>query len=216
MKNKQFFLTIILFMLLFTNQCVFASFADYTDEDAEKETQNMIQEHKDNFDNTKSDNSFLKDLTIRGGKLSPIFDKQVVEYNLKIDNNVNEIEITANAEDNKAKVNGTGKINITNVTEHKIEVIAASGTTRTYFIKIAREEDNDVLAKNESENKINEDTIDEDNIVINSNAIKEENSELNTQNNNNYFKKYSIIAIIVAVFIIYILMIKRNSKKSKH
>ena len=68
MKNKKLFITIylMLFILCFTNNYVYASMADYTDEDAEKDTQRMIQEHKENFDSTKSDNNYLKELTING------------------------------------------------------------------------------------------------------------------------------------------------------
>lgn len=214
MKFLKSFLVNILFILVIANNSVYASMADFTDEDAEKETQKMIQEYKENFDNNKSDNNFLKDLTVTGGVLSPNFDRQIIEYSLKLDNNISEIQITANVEDSEAKIEGTGKIDISNISEHKISVIAPSGTTRTYVIKIAKE--NDIKKENidENKNESNENEIKE-NITIGSNISKEELNDKFQKNNNlkyYYLLAFILILLLACVFII----IKKNNKHTKH
>ena len=121
------------------NNIVYGSFADYTDEDAERDAQKMIEEHNHNFDSKKSENNYLSKLSVTGGILSPNFDRQTLDYSLKIENNINEIDIVAVADDKQAKVNGSGKIDISNTSECKVEVIADSGTVRTYNIKIIKD-----------------------------------------------------------------------------
>ena len=58
--KKSIISLIILVLIIFTNNNTYASMADYTDEDAKNETQRMIQEHKENFDSTKSDNNYFR------------------------------------------------------------------------------------------------------------------------------------------------------------
>ena len=215
MKFLKVCLINILFILVITNNLVYASMADFTDEDAEKETQKMIQEHKDNFDSNKSNNNYLKDLSVTEGTLSPNFDRQVIEYALKVDNNKSEIYITANAEDSEAKVNGTGKIDINNISEHKIEVIASSGTTRTYFIKIVKENEENIVDKNEQKDELSDKEL-EENIIMSSNAIKEEKLDYDTQKNGEV-KKYLIIVLILLILLALVLtIIKKNKKNTKH
>lgn len=215
MKFLKVCLINILFILVITNNLVYASMADFTDEDAEKETQKMIQEHKDNFDSNKSNNNYLKDLSVTEGTLSPNFDRQVIEYALKVDNNKSEIYITANAEDSEAKVNGTGKIDINNISEHRIEVIASSGTTRTYFIKIVKENEDNTVNKSEKKDELYDKEL-EENIIMSSNAIKEDESDYAIQKNGE-LKKYLIIALILLILLAFVLiMIKKNNKYTKH
>lgn len=215
MKNKKIILIIIFFILIFTNNCTFASFADYTDEDAERDTQMLIEEHKKEFDSSKSDNNYLKDLTVVGGKISPNFDRQTIEYSVEVNNNINEIEITATTEDNKATIKGTGKVNIKDVSECKIEVQAESGTTRTYFVKIKKQnEDSNKDNNNNNNNEINttKNELPENKIEIvnENNNIIEEREKANIKHNN----KYIIIGIgIVALLIIVLLLINQKSKK---
>lgn len=215
MKFLKVCLINILFILVITNNIVYASMADFSDEDAEKETQKMIQEHKENFDSNKSNNNYLKDLSVTEGTLSPNFDRQVIEYSLKVDNNKGEIYITANAEDSEAKVNGTGKIDINNISEHKIEVIASSGTTRTYFIKIVKENEENIVDKNKRKDELSDKEL-EENIIMSSNAIKEEKLDYDTQKNGEV-KKYLIIVLILLILLALVLtIIKKNKKNTKH
>ena len=221
MNNKKFFMTIFLMLLilLFTNKCAYASMADYTDEDAEKDTQQMIQEYKEHFDSNKSDNNYLKDLIITDGVISPNFDRQILEYTINVGTNIKEIEIKANPEDTKATVKGTGKVDISNTSECKIEVVAESGTTRTYHIKIIKQNDNQ-----KEENIIQEDNNDnsillENNInniaIVDNNEIV--NNEISNNEQNNIIKKHIPIALgITIVVCILIFIIKLSNKKSKH
>lgn len=220
MNIKKFFITFyMLFILFFTNNCVYASMADYTDEDAEKDTQQMIQEHKEHFDSNKSDNCFLKELSVIGGSLSPNFDRQILEYSINIGTNIKEIEIKAIPEDNKATVNGAGKVDISNASECKIEVVAESGTFRTYFIKIVKQNDNqkkeNIIQEDNNdnigllENDTNNVTIDNNNEIL--------NNELSNNEQNNSIKKHIPIAIGIAVALcILFFIIRLNNKKSKH
>ncbi len=215
MKNKKLFITIIFifFVLCFTNSSVYASMADYTDEDAEKDTKKMIQEHQENFDSSKSDNNYLKELTVKGGTISPNFERQVIEYSVKIDNNINEIDITAKPEDTRAKIKGTGKIDITNLSKCKIEVVSESGTTRTYFINIVKQ--NTQNEKEATEEEIKNNVIEDENIIITTNDIKEENV-VQYKKENKKTKKYLIGLIIVILILSFIVIIFKKSKKSKH
>ncbi len=98
-------------------------------------------ETSNNGDSTvKSSNNYLKSLTVSVGTLKPEFYRETYEYN--IDNIIeNEIEVLAEAEDDKAVVNGTGTIalnegkNIIN-----IEVIAENSQVRTYTINVNKKE----------------------------------------------------------------------------
>lgn len=221
MKNKKLFITIylMLFIICFTNNCVYASMADYTDEDAEKDTQRMIQEHKENFDSTKSDNNYLKELTINGEQLIPNFERQVIEYSVKIDNSINEIDIIANPEDARAKIKGNGKIDITNLSECKIEVISESGTTRTYFINIIKQNkqnEKETIEENEQKEEIKNKVI-EDEIAINEYNTEKKLEEIKKDKmKKQYTMKYIIILIIGCTVIIiggYIFL--RNRKRNK-
>ncbi len=83
---------------------------------------------------TKSSNNYLKNLQVNIGTLSPDFYRETYEYT--VDNIIEEqIEITAEAEDEKAIINGTGSIAL-NGGENRIniEVIAENEQARTYTI----------------------------------------------------------------------------------
>lgn len=94
-----------------------------------------------NGENTvKSSNNYLKSLNVSLGTLKPEFFRETYEYN--IDNIIeNEIEVLAEAEDEKAVVNGTGTIALNegkNVIN--IEVVAENNQTRTYTINVNKKE----------------------------------------------------------------------------
>ena len=87
----------------------------------------------------KSSNNYLSELTIDIENFN--FDKNTTEYTLVVDNNTQIITIDAKAEDEKAKVTGTGQKAL-KVGENKytITVIAEDETKREYNIVITREE----------------------------------------------------------------------------
>lgn len=82
----------------------------------------------------KSTNNFLKALSVKDCTLSPTFDKNVLRYacsDLTIDNT----EILAEAEDSKAKVTGTGNVNLRNGDNNfEVVVTAEDGSTKTYKV----------------------------------------------------------------------------------
>ena len=91
---------------------------------------------------TKSSNNSLKELSIGTGKLTPEFSRDTYEYSVEFDDTVNlydlsEIEVSATAEDEKASVSGTGKIQLTEGENNiSINVTAENGAVRTYTIKV--------------------------------------------------------------------------------
>lgn len=83
----------------------------------------------------KSTNKNLSKLEVKPEGLTPEFKKDVTDYTIKIANNIEKLEIKAEAEDSKAKVQITGNDKLVegdNVI--KIAVTAEDGTIRTYII----------------------------------------------------------------------------------
>ncbi len=204
---------VIIFIVIFMNNIVYGSFADYTDEDAERDAQKMIEEHNHNFDSKKSENNYLSKLSVTGGILSPNFDRQTLDYSLKIENNINEIDIVAVADDKQAKVNGSGKIDISNTSECKVEVIADSGTVRTYNIKIIKdgEANQNISIEDANESEDNEAEFIEKTVGkmqhIESNNDKTENKHL---------LKIILITVFIILCIVITIIFNRSNKKSKH
>lgn len=95
--------------------------------------------------NNYSTNNNLKSLSIEGQKLTPEFSKDKTEYTINLDSNIEKIKINAEAEDNKAKIEGIGEINLTEG-ENKIEIKVTSekGTTKTYIIKAIVKDENPI------------------------------------------------------------------------
>ncbi len=88
----------------------------------------------------KSSNKNLSKLEVKPEGLTPEFKKDVTDYTIKIANNIEKLEIKAEAEHNKAKVQITGNDKLVegdNVI--KIAVTAEDGTVRTYVITATKE-----------------------------------------------------------------------------
>lgn len=88
----------------------------------------------------KSTNKNLSKLEVKPEGLTPEFKKDVTDYTIKIANNIEKLEIKAEAEDSKAKVQITGNDKLVegdNVI--KIAVTAEDGTIRTYIITATKE-----------------------------------------------------------------------------
>ena len=87
----------------------------------------------------KSTDSTLSALTIKEGAISPEFKKDVKEYALTIPYETTEVNVTATANDSKAKVNIEGNKDLKegeNIV--KVLVTAEDGTSTTYTIKVTR------------------------------------------------------------------------------
>ncbi len=94
-----------------------------------------------------SDNN-LSSLTVSSGELSPKFDPNVTEYNLKLKADTEVLKMEASPSDEKAKIEGTGEIKVkpgnNNLT---ITVTAENGTKKTYTIKAYVDETPQVYLK---------------------------------------------------------------------
>ena len=148
-RNRLILYTIVIIILtlLVNTSKVEASFADFTDEEADKQAQEQIkqQEKEHNITEVKSSDNYLINLQIDGYKLTPEFDKQTLEYTIDGDIKTNEININATPSNEKATINGAGIVKIEeNKNEYRIDVTAENGSVRNYKITIT----NNVLQRN--------------------------------------------------------------------
>lgn len=129
----------MIFLLVLSNMPnVLASFADFTDEEADKQVQEQLkeQEKEHNVTQVKSSNNYLKNLSVKGYQITPEFDKQTINYEIKEEINEDYLEINAEIDDGKASVSGIGKVQLNSGENNlKIDVTAENGSLRTYFIK---------------------------------------------------------------------------------
>ena len=89
----------------------------------------------------KSSNNDLSSLKVSEGTLSPNFESTKSEYHLNLPKEVKEITIEANAEDDKAKIEGLGKRSL-QPGDNEIQVIvtAENGNKKTYILHVYVEE----------------------------------------------------------------------------
>ena len=108
--NKIIILSLIfcVLSLLIVEQKNYAAFADNDDAtaDAESEKQLEQQEETDKQNESKSDNNYLSELSVEGYELTPAFDKNTTDYEIKDDVTADSIKINAKAEDSKATISG--------------------------------------------------------------------------------------------------------------
>lgn len=216
-KKIKIIIIIILLSICITKVNISnASFADFTDEDAKQSTEKMIDEQKQNFDATKSNNNYLRSLKVHGYDLTPKFDKQTLEYHINIPNNVDEIIIEAHTDDEKAKVNGIGKIEIKdNQNECRIDITAESGTVRTYLLKINNQDNlqnfNLEDIKTETNEKLESINTNRGNIVNTSNDEKNDMEKTNFKN----MIVFGIIFILIVIVIVSIIKKYNHKHKAK-
>lgn len=205
MKNKLKNIVVILLIivsLMFTNK-VYASFAEMDDETSDKQRNEQLQEQekqdKENFG--KSSNNYLKGLSIKGLKLSPEFDKQTIDYKIEEELDKDSIEISADLDDSRAKVSGTGTIKLEPGENNiRVDVTAENGIVRTYNIKVTRKGQ-----KNTAENK-------EENTEVAENTV-ETTATPETKSNNP--KTLITIGIVIAVLIVLYLLANKSKGKRK-
>lgn len=92
----------------------------------------------------KSNNANLSSIKI--SNIDFEFKKEILEYNLEVENNIEAINIEATLEHNKAKVEGIGEQKL-NIGENsiKLTVTAEDNTKKIYIIKIKRKDNNAYL-----------------------------------------------------------------------
>lgn len=88
-----------------------------------------------------SKNANLKSLGVENYSISPGFSKDVFEYSLEVENDVEKVNIVGAVEDSTARVSGLGEVELTEGT-NKIEVVvtAQKGNTNKYTLTITRKE----------------------------------------------------------------------------
>lgn len=220
-KIKKLFLLITVSIIILTvgiTNTAFASFADYDDETAEKETQNLLAEQEKEEQNIigKSTNNYLSKLNVEEYQLTPEFQKQTLEYSIETKLNKDSIKIEAEAEDSRAKVRGIGNVKLQNGENNiRIDVEAESGTVRTYFIKVVTS----------AENKLGENVENTDNSILNNSntstvdAVLHDETRTDTFDTNNRGASKIKIIILIAIILLAIILFrakKRVSKKRKH
>lgn len=84
-----------------------------------------------------SDDSTLKSLVVEGYNLEPAFNKNIYNYDLYLDKDVEEIKINASTTYEYAKITGTGKFGLTTgKTSFFITVTAENNSTQIYTINV--------------------------------------------------------------------------------
>ncbi|MCQ2478841.1 MAG: cadherin-like beta sandwich domain-containing protein, partial [Clostridia bacterium] len=98
-------------------------------------------EPKQNETPQKSTNANLSSLSVSGGSLSPKFAANTVTYNVTVPNSTSKVTISAAAQDQKAKVSGTGACDLKVGKNVKtVTVTAESGAKKNYTLNITRQE----------------------------------------------------------------------------
>ncbi len=218
MKNvKKVIMFLVMLVIISTFSIVYADpnsskgFAEYDDEQAETETQEMMKEQQKELESAagKSTNNYLESLQVEGHDMSPEFDKQTMEYVLKGSLNTNKINIIAKPDDETATVQGAGTIQIQdNQKEFRIDVIAESGTVRTYIIYV-NEEIQEQEEQKQEELVQPEEPEQQEEVQVDADA----ESEVKSESNINWI---IFIVVIIIVILIIIFFIRKNSNNGKH
>ncbi len=126
-----------------------ASYYSYWDEKLENVSKGSktitINPKKVSNPTTYSSNNYLSSLGIDGYELTPAFNKNTLEYSVKLPKETYNIKLNGKTEDSKAKIDGIGDITLVDG-ENKLEVkvTAENGNIRTYVIKATVEEPNPI------------------------------------------------------------------------
>lgn len=92
-----------------------------------------------------SSNANLKGLGVTNYTLDPSFNKDTLEYNLEVENDVEKVTITAQKEDGTATISGAGEKTLAEGgNKFEIVVTAQKGNSKTYVINITRKELNPI------------------------------------------------------------------------
>lgn len=213
-------ISLLIFTFLMSLNC-YAGMADFTDDEAQiiknEEVKNQQQIDKQSIG--KSSNNFLKSLSIKGYTLTPEFNKQVINYHIEGEINDSQIEIIAEADDSRAKVIGSGVINLEpGENQIKVDCEAENGDMKSYFITINRAGEKIQDTTNETDTNELSDTY-ENNLNEEIEKINEFSNNKSSLMNRIFTKKKMIILIIVVILIVLIiltLIIRKNKKSARH
>ena len=220
-KFIKIVVSLLTFTLILSLNC-YAGMADFTDDEAQKIRNEEVkkQQEIDKKSIGKSTNNFLKSLSVKGYTITPEFNKQVINYKINKEINESKVEILAEADDSKAKVTGTGIINLQpGENEIKIDCEAENGEMKSYFITIKTPAgDNANANENKNETDSNVQLIDpiENEIADETNNLIDLSNDKSLSMNKIFTKKNIIILGIVVIAIISVIwaLIRRKNKKS--
>ncbi len=88
----------------------------------------------------KSDNNYLSDLIVEGFDLTPVFDREITEYTLSVDYNIEKLSILYSTESESTGVILINPVLVVGENIVKIVCTAENGDTREYTIKVARQD----------------------------------------------------------------------------
>ncbi len=149
------------------------------------------KEEKPNVDNAtskKSGNNQLASLKVNVGTLSPKFQSTKSDYTLDLPKNTKELIIEATPKDNKAKIEGSGKVNVhAGYNEIKVKVTAENKAIKVYTIKVYVEEEPEVYFNFNNKNigivKNLKEVVIPENFVESSYKIKDKDISIFTKEN---------------------------------
>lgn len=96
---------------------------------------------KEEIEASYSSNANLKSITVGEYTLSPVFNKDTLEYEVEVPNEIESVHVSASKEDSASTVTGTGDITLTEGTNKvTIVVTAQKGNTKEYVVNIYRKE----------------------------------------------------------------------------
>lgn len=102
----------------------------------------------------KSNNNNLSNIEISDATIE--FNKDVLQYSIDVENEIEKITINAVAEDDKSIITGTGNYDLkVGENEIKLVVTAEDETTKEYIIKITRKEKNTINVQSKDKTKTN-------------------------------------------------------------
>ena len=121
------------------------SFPANTSRNVKVITQNELEQ-------SYSKNNNLKSLSIEGYQLSPTFNKNTLEYNVEVPNDVTKVKINAIKEDSTASIQGTGEREVSEgKNKLEIKVTAQNGSVKTYVINVTVKELDPIKVKVDNE-----------------------------------------------------------------
>ena len=92
-----------------------------------------------------SDNNYLKNIITSNGKLSPVFNKEILEYTIEVENEIETLKVTGVKEDSSSIITGEGvyalEVGSNLVT---LTVQAENGDIKTYELNIIRKKNSNI------------------------------------------------------------------------
>lgn len=122
-----------------------SGYTDFTEQEA-KEKAEQLEKDKNNVTSAedyvgKSSNNYLKMMEVEGYELIPKFNRQNDSYTIYVkDDSINNFNVIAETDNEKARVEGIGNINISsNDRKINVKVTAENGNINMYTINVENE-----------------------------------------------------------------------------